>query len=59
MDFIYSADYLGWRLGPDHPTDPRRAARTLDLLRAGGIVSEVVAPRPATRAEMELVHDPA
>ena len=61
MDFIYSTAYLGWRLGPDHPTDPRRAARTLELLRAAGVLDldDVVAPRPATRAEMELVHDRA
>ncbi len=58
MDFIYSDEYLSWRLGEDHPTDPRRASNTLQLLQSPGVAFDVVTPRSATREEMLLVHCP-
>ena len=53
----------GYDFGPSHPLAPVRVELTLELARQLGVLDatgvSVVAPRPATDAELELVHDPA
>ncbi len=48
--------------GPGHPLAPVRIELTMALARSLGVLAEpgvhVAAPRPATDAELELVHDP-
>jgi acetoin utilization deacetylase AcuC-like enzyme len=46
--------------GRGHPERPARLAAVLDGIGAAGVADAVVpvAPRPATRAELELVHPP-
>ena len=48
--------------GPGHPLAPVRVELTVALARAFGVLTRpqvsVAAPRPATDAELELVHDP-
>ena len=49
--------------GPGHPLAPIRVELTIELARDFGVLNEpgvtVAVPEPATRAELELVHDPA
>jgi acetoin utilization protein AcuC len=53
----------GYDFGPGHPLAPVRVELTIELARALGVLDaagvSVVAPRPATDAELELVHAPA
>src|ERR1017187_9164660 len=53
----------GYDFGPSHPLAPVRVELTIELARQLGVLDatgvSVVAPRPATDAELELVHDPA
>jgi len=56
-EYIYSDTYLGWRLGFDHPTQARRAANTLDVLRQLRAPMRVVEPTPADVDDLLLVHD--
>ncbi len=48
--------------GPAHPLAPVRVELTIELARAFGVLDlpdvRVVAPEPASDAELELVHDP-
>ncbi|MGD0374997.1 MAG: acetoin utilization protein AcuC [Streptosporangiaceae bacterium] len=48
--------------GPEHPLAPVRVELTIELARTLGVLSAdgvtVIAPEPATDAELELVHDP-
>lgn len=51
-----------YRFRPDHPLNPRRLELTVDLIRELGLVGgagrPVLAPRPATDAELLAVHAP-
>jgi acetoin utilization protein AcuC len=51
-----------YRFRPDHPFNPRRLELTVSLIEAMGLLDRpgvaMVAPRHATRAELELVHAP-
>jgi acetoin utilization protein AcuC len=53
----------GYDFGPGHPLAPIRVELTFALAAAFGVLGEdgvdVVAPAPATEAELELIHDPA
>lgn len=63
LDVAYSPDYLGWLLGPDHPTDPRRAALAVEQLvlelPAMGYDIEVLEPTPSSRETLLRVHHEA
>jgi acetoin utilization protein AcuC len=52
-----------YRFRPDHPFNPKRLELTVSLIESLGLLSgdgvEMVAPRPATREELLLVHDAA
>jgi acetoin utilization protein AcuC len=57
--FVWHAGYLKYQFGPDHPFQPIREKYTLDMLRRLGVFdakAKVVQPRPATRADLKLVH---
>ena len=60
---VWDDGYLEYDLGADHPLNPVRLALTMALARPLGVLDAdhvtVVAPRPATDAELTLVHDPA
>src|SRR5690606_7667360 len=51
-----------YRFRPDHPLNPRRLELTVELIREMGLVGDaarpVLAPRPATDAELLAVHAP-
>ena len=52
----------GYNFGPGHPLAPIRVELTIELARALGVLDAdgvtVVAPEPATDAELAYVHDP-
>jgi acetoin utilization protein AcuC len=55
-------DFLHYDFGPQHPLRPERIVAGLDLLQSAGLWDperELLRPSPASRAELELVHDPA
>jgi acetoin utilization protein AcuC len=53
----------GYDFGPGHPMAPVRLKLTMELARAFGLGRQhgvsIVVPAAATRAELELIHDPA
>jgi acetoin utilization deacetylase AcuC-like enzyme len=57
--FVTHPQYLAHDAGLDHPEGPERLHAVHDGLDRAGLGDELVAvaPRPATRAEIELVHD--
>jgi acetoin utilization protein AcuC len=60
--FVYSDELSQYRLSPEHPLLPIRLHHMQELMRSSGLldlpnVSKPV-PRHATRAEIELAHDP-
>jgi acetoin utilization protein AcuC len=61
--FVYSPEYLGYKLSEEHPLNPIRLALTDSLVEACGLLAgpDVVraAPRPATEEELLLAHDRA
>ena len=59
MDLVHSDRYLGYLLGPGHPTRPVRSSNMLTLVRTTGIPHRLVEPTPATEADLLLVHDTA
>lgn len=56
IDVVYSNDYLEWKLGKGHPTNPVRAANAVRLIEAMQIEHTLLAPRPATLKELKLAH---
>ena len=52
---------MAYVLHEDHPLQPLRVALTVELIRERGLdaAAEVVPPRQATSAELELCHSPA
>jgi acetoin utilization deacetylase AcuC-like enzyme len=54
------ARFLDHEAGRSHPERPARLEAVLRGIEAAGVAEATVpvAPRPATRAELELVHDP-
>lgn len=58
---MWSESLLAYHFGPGHPMDPRRLELTVCLAEELGLLEhlDVRAPRLATDAELELVHDPA
>ncbi len=57
---IWEPRLTTYDLGDRHPLDPRRLTLTVELMNEYGLLSAdtVVAPRPATDEELELVHSP-
>ncbi len=57
---VWEDALAGYRFRPGHPLDPRRLALTVALIRrlelAGDASRPVIAPRPATEAELLLAH---
>jgi len=60
--FVYTNDYLNYRLSNTHPLQPRRLLMTRELLQACGAFeddpAEVVEPQPATDEDVLQVHTP-
>jgi acetoin utilization protein AcuC len=54
---------IGYDFGPDHPLAPVRVELTMALARELGVLAlssvSMLDPAPASREELELVHDPA
>ena len=60
---VWDDGFEAYDFGPQHPLKPIRVVLTVALVRACGLdalpnVSAVV-PKPASRAELETIHDPA
>lgn len=67
----YSDELAAYDMGPAHPLKPERFTLAVDLMRAYGLLAEEpdapaagrrarrVEPETVTRADLELVHDPA
>ena len=59
--FVYSPEYLGYKLSDEHPLNPIRLALTDSLIEASGLLAGPDAfresPRPATVEELLLAHD--
>jgi len=60
---VWDDSFESYDFGPQHPLKPIRVVLTVALMRACGLdvlenVNAVI-PRPATRAEVETIHDPA
>lgn len=58
--FIYSPELLNYKFSDDHPFNPLRLKLTLDLLEKSHAIEtkNMIPPRPATREELTLIHDP-
>ena len=59
--FVYSPDYLAYKLGEAHPLNPIRLALTDSLVEAAGLLTDPAVsreqPRDATEDELLLAHD--
>ena len=58
---IWDPGFTGYFFRPDHPFNPRRLELTVSLIESMGLLSgahRMVGPRPATDAELCLVHAP-
>jgi acetoin utilization protein AcuC len=59
---VWDPGVARYRFRPDHPFNPKRLELTVSLIEAMGLLDgsgvAMVAPRHATRAELELVHAP-
>jgi acetoin utilization protein AcuC len=63
MVYVYTPEFANWNLGPTHPTKGIRyvhaTTRIGELADSFGVVVRTIAPRPATREELALVHSEA
>ncbi len=59
--FVWDEGFTRYNFGAEHPMQPVRLRMTYELARTCGVLdaSDVVAPQPATREQLELVHDAA
>ena len=57
VDLVHSDRYLGYVLGPGHPTRPVRSANMLALVRNAGTPHRLVEPTVAPEEDLLLVHD--
>jgi len=61
LHFAWDDRLAGYNFGPEHPLAPIRVELTIELARAFGVFDAdgvaVVAPEPATDAQLGLVHD--
>lgn len=59
--FVYSDDYLGYKLSEEHPLNPIRLALTESLISTAGLLDSPdvfrAAPRPATDDEILYAHE--
>lgn len=57
---ISHEDYLKHETGPGHPERPQRLRAVHEALQAAGLMGKLtqIEPVPATRQDLELVHDP-
>jgi acetoin utilization deacetylase AcuC-like enzyme len=53
---VYDEEYTRHLASTNHPEAPDRVRVVAERLRAGGMLDECVPPRPATLAELTLVH---
>lgn len=58
--FIYSPEFLRYHFGDEHPFNSLRLQVTKDLLDKSGILykEDIVEPKVATEAELQMVHSP-
>ena len=61
MALVYDESYLAYNHGELHPLQPRRVKLAVELIRKTGLArfADLLAPRPATDAELGLVHGQA
>ena len=63
MVYVYTPEFANWNLGPTHPTKGIRyvhaTTRIGELADSYGVAVRTIAPRPATREELALVHSEA
>ena len=63
MVYVYTPEFANWNLGPTHPTKGIRyvhaTTRIGELADSYGVAVRIIAPRPATREELALVHSEA
>lgn len=61
--YVASPGYYAYDFGPDHPMRPERGAALIDLVRDSKMLRgrnvRLVAPDPATQADLALAHTPA
>lgn len=57
---VYGEELMKHQLSEDHPLQPIRVRLAVELIRETGLIehAHLVPPRPATIAELELVHSP-
>lgn len=54
--FFYRREMLQYEFGRFHPLRPERLEKTVRLLQAEGVLSEVIEPAPATEGDLLRVH---
>ena len=63
MVYVYTPEFANWNLGPTHPTKGIRyvhaTTRIGELADSFGVAVRTIAPRPAAREELALVHSEA
>ncbi|RZT87035.1 acetoin utilization protein AcuC [Pseudonocardia sediminis] len=57
---VWTPEFLTYQLSDDHPLNPVRLDLTMELSRQLGVLDDVdlIAPEPATEAELTRVHTP-
>ncbi|MFJ7937407.1 acetoin utilization protein AcuC [Peribacillus sp. NPDC096622] len=57
--FVYSDELLTYKFNDEHPFNQKRLKLTLDLLKKHHAINDdqIIKPRMATDAELELIHD--
>src|SRR2546428_7934734 len=57
---VYGDELMKHRLADQHPLQPIRVKLAVDQIRSTGLIehAHLLPPRPATIAELELVHSP-
>jgi acetoin utilization protein AcuC len=58
LDVVFHPKYLNYRLGPEHPFWPERAAIFLDLLGEKKVAHRVLEPEQARQEDLLLVNTP-
>lgn len=58
--FIFTSDFVNYKMSEKHPFNPQRLLITTDLLKTMGLLfnDDIIEPSPATIEQLTLVHDP-
>ncbi|MGI8563375.1 MAG: acetoin utilization protein AcuC [Candidatus Dormibacter sp.] len=59
VGLVWSEELMAYKLSEDHPLQPIRVKLAVEQMRASGLLeyASVLAPKTASRQELELVHD--